>query len=341
MLCHYALSTSIQPYINEKNMPKTVFQIDAKGKIVTCIAIGVGPHFCFIIGPGSFYLRSLIANSDIGESCTFITCDAHWVGDNNDNAMNLNDLLEFNHAIIKGIVKKFALKEIGMAGFSAPACLAIEYVKKYPKDVAWLQLMGISLEPIDPEFTFSNQAFIENASAEKVSKYEQDQKIRLSIEQNKDTSGLYFSPDDFFIDSHQQRHLKPNAAWVLETVSLYHKGFFHEKERYRQALISHWEDNILGQHINPFFRQHFFQTIFPTMQSLEGLKELAKIAFPVQIFFGKEDYITPISVKTRRELSLMQNIKIQTYEKCGHYIYIEDSERFYSDFQRYLQTYRQ
>lgn len=317
-------------------MPKTIFQIDVQGKPTTCIAIGSGPNFCFIIGPGSFYLRSLIANSDVGELCTFITCDLHWVGSDNYNFIYLNDLLEFNHEVIKKIIKKFALKKIGMMGFSAPACLAIEYINKYHEDIAWLQLVGVSLEPLDPEFTFSNQSFIENASAEKIKKFESDQKLRLSIEKNNDNSGMYFSPSDFFLDANLQRHLKPNPAWVLETISLYHKAFFHDCERYRQALISHWEDNILGQYINPLFRQHFFQNIFPTINSLDGLKNLAKIAFPIQIFYGRDDYITPLSMKTKNELKLIQVINLLEYEKCGHYVYIENSKQFYIDFHRFI-----
>lgn len=320
-------------------MPKTLFQICVKGKSTPCIAIGRGSSFCFIMGPGSFYLRSLIANSDIGELCTFITCDFHWVGTESHCFLSLDELLEFNHLVIKEIIKKFALKEIGILGFSAPACLAIEYVRKYPQDISWLQLVGISLEPLDPEFTFSNRSFSENASSERIKKYELDQKIKFSIEQNNDANGMYFSSDDFFLDADKKRHLKTNPAWVLETLSLYHKAFFHDTERYRQALISHWENNILGQCINPFFRQHFFQNVFPTVRSLEGLKHLGKINFPVQVFCGNEDYITPLSSTTKKELNLIHSVNLLEYEKCGHYVYIEDSERFYLDFHKYLQSY--
>ncbi len=320
-------------------MPKTIFQIDAKGMQTNCIAIGNGPEFCFIVGPGSFYLRSLITNSDIGELCTFITCDSHWVGYDDSNLLSLDDLLEFNYEIIKSIIKKFKLKKIGMLGFSAPACLAIEYIKKYPQDIAWLQLIGAALENLDPKFTFSNNVFMENASKEKIKKHESDQMIRFAIEQN-DCNGnfYYFSENDYFLDSDKQRRLKPNSAWILETVSLYHKAFFRDSERYRQALISHWENNILGQYINPFFREHFFKNIFPTIKALDGLKDLANISFPIQVFAGKEDYIAPLSPKTKKELQLMHNVNLLEYEKCGHYVYIENNEQFYSDFYTYLQS---
>ncbi len=311
-------------------MPKKIFKINN----TQCIAAGRGPELCFILGPGSFYLKNLILGSDIGEKYTFITCDEHWVNQPNQyvNNISINELLKFNHIIIQGIMTKFDQPKIGIVGFSAPACLSVKYADKYPQDVAWLQLIGASFENVDSSFSSSDQLFREKASSERVKKYEYDQSIRASIEHTVDNTGLYFSEEDYYTNSDNKKFLKANSAWVLETLSFYHKAFFNDTEKYRQTLIEHWESNLVSQHINPSFRNHFFQNLFPQIDSLSDLKKLEKSQIPIQIFSGEEDYITPVSQKAQNELNLIKTVNFIKYKKCGHYVYIENSEKFYLDF---------
>lgn len=311
-------------------MPKKLFQIGN----TPCISIGNGSKLCFIMGPGSFYLKNLILGSDIGETHTLLTCDYHWITNPNKAAaqITLNELLEFNHNIITEIRKKFNVPKIGILSFSAPACLGIKYAEKYHEDVSWLQVVGASFDAIDPSFKLSDQLFKRNASVERVKKYENEQKICSLIEQSLDDTGLYFTDDDYYLNSDNKRCLKANAKWLLETISFYQKAFFHDTEQYRQCLIEHWQSNIFSQTICAQFRGDFFNNIFPTINSLETLKILSKRNIPIQIFSGEEDYITPLSQTSQNELNLINNVKLITYKNCGHYAYIENKEKFYLDF---------
>lgn len=318
----------------ERPVSKKIFHINLNGEKVECISIGRGSELCFIIGPGSFYLSSIISSSDIGEEYTFITSDKHWTDSYSHHDTNLShdELIDFNHAVIHELKRRFCVNKIGILGISAPGCLALEYTNTFPEDISWLQLISTSFEALDSSFTSSDKLFKEKATPERIQKYENAQKLKFLIEQGENFNETYFTEQDYDIDHGGKLVLKSNSAWILNTISQYHKAFFHDKIRYYLSLINHWEKNLSGQMINDSFRDHFFQNIFPKIDSLKTVKLLEKKSIPIQIFYGMEDFITPISEKILNELDVLQHVKLVKYKECGHYVYLENSKQFYSDF---------
>ena len=319
-------------------MSRRIFEIDIGDHKTVCCAIGRGAEPCFIMGPGSFYVQALVSATDLGEHFTFLTSDEHWTQSDSkpiESRISTQDLITFNHSVIQQLLKKFQINKIGIIGFSLPASLCTAYALTHHDHVAWMQLMGISFETNDLTFSNSDKLFKEQASAPRIKKYNDDQAVLQSIEQGKDNSGLYFNTDDYITNANNIRSLKPNASWILETISSYHKAFFQDKERYHQVLFQHWEKNILGQYINQSFRKHFFEQLLPTMDTLFSLKTLKHTNIPIQVFHGEEDYITPISQDILSKLRGMHHLTLTNYQDCGHYAHIENPHQFTSDFLKF------
>lgn len=294
----------------------------------TLICVGSGQTVCHIVGPSSFYLRSLI-QAGLADKYTFTSCDPLWTSVTADQAAqdsNLATLLTLEYEIIQAIKKHFKQSKIGLLGFSAPGCLAINYALQYPEDVAWLKLVGIPIQGTDPNFSSSDESFKMYADKKRVEKFFLDQ---TNLQDHKTHSFYSYqspnSPPPLFTDNAKAHH-----TWLQQTMAIYHKAFYTDNLRYQFAYFEHWKTNILGLEMNQRFRDHFFATILGQLDPLAHLKSLAT-RLPITLYNGKEDYITPMNTEIVDILERLPHLKVIHYDNCGHCPYIENSRAFYND----------
>lgn len=311
-------------------MSINLIEIPIKGIKRTLICVGSGENICHIVGPGSFYLKSLIY-AGLAEKFTFTTCDPWWANyDSSDNSAvetySLENIIDFEHEVLQAIKHHFKYQKIGMLGFSAPGCIATSYVIKHPEDIAWLSLAGIPIQGTDSNFAASDKNFRKYAEKNRVQQFLLDQKDLFDK-----------APSFYTFKTRKKTPTSQNSIahskWLLETMALYQKAFFYDKIQYRYAFLEHWKENFLGLEMNQKFRQHFFDSILPEIDTLSNLTSINS-AIPIKIFHGEEDYITPLNSEVAKTLTSIQSIELINYKQCGHCLYIENPKGFYHDMLR-------
>ncbi|MCR9192912.1 MAG: alpha/beta hydrolase [Gammaproteobacteria bacterium] len=306
-------------------MSIALIELTVRGETRTAISVGSGENICYMVGPSSFYLKSFI-NAGLAEDFTFISCDPMW-SVNDDVSMgrsiesiSLEDVVTLDHDIVQAIKHRFNCQKIGMIGLSAPACVAAQYAKQYPEDIAWLKLGGMPLQLIDASFASSDDPFEKNATADRVQKFHS--------EQVKKTAPSFYTYMTNALGTSVE-----HAEWLAETVALYHKAFLRDTVQCRYAFFEHWKTNFLGQEMNQAFRQHFFSTLLPQINAFSNVTTIDP-TIPIQIFNGCEDYITPLAPEIADELSKISSIELVHYPTSGHFFYIDNPIQFRTDMRR-------
>lgn len=299
------------------------------------IVAGEGPEICYIVGPGSFYLKGL---AYLDKQFTFVTCDGLWahykkdkVDEDEVNATTLDDLIARDRLVIKAIRTHFNRSKIGLVGFSGPGALALRHALDIPDDIAWVNGTGVALCPLDPSFSATDKVFKEKASLERLAQFESAQKNYQKLTQG-DEDAKPLARSNFFIDpTTKKRRLSVNSDY-LEQVRFLVPKLVHDP-RYEYACYIHWENNPLGQIVNQPLRVHFFMQMQAKLDAPVLLKQLqAQGKVPVLIANGNNDFITPMDKKIEAEVRGYPNVTVKTYDRCGHLPYLEVATEYAKDF---------
>jgi pimeloyl-ACP methyl ester carboxylesterase len=308
-----------------------ILQLD-NGEEIKCAVAGTGKNLCYIIGPGSFYLKGL---AFLAEYFTFITCDGLWArskesSSNEDQIalLTVESLLEREFLVIKKICQNFDCEKIGIMGFSAPGVLMLKYALHYPNTLAWMIGTGLALCPVDLNFSFSNEIFNLNAKQEKKKRFDDSYKNYQNI-QNDDNSAIPMITTHFFVDDKKKRRMTPNSDYLEQVRFLIPKLLYDES--YSKECFEHWQNNLSREVLDPAMREHFFSKIQPNLPTLDLLKSLAlnEDIPPFLLISGENDFITPPVIEMVEYLSAKFTIKL--YPDCGHMPYIEQKELYLQD----------
>ncbi|MCE3237595.1 MAG: hypothetical protein K0R24_576 [Gammaproteobacteria bacterium] len=309
---------------------------------ITVLVSGEGTYVCYIMGPGSFYLSSM---AKLNEHITFITCDALWARYKSDPideaAIRLTTqttILACEQLIIKAIKSHFGCSKIGLFGFSAPAALAFKYALEHPEDIACVVGTGAGLCKLDPSFSATDKVFREKAPQIKIQQFDKAFQNYQKL-QKSEKDGDPLPRSNFVWDSQKrQRRLTPNSDYLEQIRFLIAKMIFDEK--YKEDCFEHWDHNPIGQVVCQPMREHFFNTIQPTLDTLELLDALEKQGkVPVLLEHGENDFITPVDKKTAEKLTSYAHIKLKLHQECGHLIYIEKTINYTQEVLAFIREY--
>jgi len=304
-------------------------------KTARFIVAGEGPEICYIVGPGSFYLKGL---AHLCKQFTFVTCDGLWAHYKKDKvdedviqSTTLDDLIVHDRLAIKAIKAHFKRSKIGLLGFSGPGALALLHARDVPEDIAWVNGSGVALCPLDPSFSATDKVFKEKASPERLADFESRQKNYQKLTQG-DEDAKPLARSNFFTDPKtNKRRLSVNSDYLEQVRFLAPKLVYDPG--YEYACYIHWENNPLGQIVNQPLRVHFFMTMQAKLDAPALLKQLqAQGKVPILIINGKDDFITPMDAKIEAEVRGYKRVTVKTYDHCGHLPYLEAAEDYAKDF---------
>lgn len=103
--------------------------------------------------------------------------------------------------------------------------------------------------------------------------------------------------------------LKSHKQFVAESICLLPK-LFSDVEAKRRLIIEYWKHNVFGEHLDKEIQKHFFETIYPQLNTLNALKKLALLSKQVLIIAGVDDYVTPWPEEIASQLKEFENIRI-------------------------------
>jgi len=319
-------------------MKKSQVKLELKNGItVICGVAGQGPRIGYIAGgPGSFYLQGL---SCLGDDYTFITCDHIWTyskkrsfEEKNILSITKEMIKELDHLVIEAVKSHFNVTRIDGFGFSAPGALLFEEAKDYPDDFDMLIGTGVGLIKLDPSFTQTNQFFRSKATRERQYTFEMyQQKYReLAEKKERDFASNKSTLNFFDFKSADKFENKPHKRFIAETIAIIPKILFDytsEKEA-KNIILTHWKKNIFGDYIDKRMQEHFFNIIFPQINSLDNIIDLAKSGKKILLIFGDSDFITPLVSDIEKTIRLYPTIFLEVINNCGHMPYIEDFEQY-------------
>jgi pimeloyl-ACP methyl ester carboxylesterase len=299
------------------------------GRTMLCSMTGHGKRLGYIVGgPGSFYFKGL---SSLHNDYTFVTCDTLWTYrktpvERELSVVTKESIINQENLVIKALKQRFPNRVIDGFGFSAPGALLFELALQYPANFDLLIGTGIGLVKLDPTFTKTNEIFKRDASPRRKEIFEGYQIDYAQIKEGEGTAASL----GFFDLKSSQKLSKPYKKFVAETLSMAPKLIcdMSNPAQYQQAILNHWKTNLFGEHIDKSMQEHFFNSIYPTLNPLPTIEALLKKEQKMLLMYGDKDYITPLPANFLDLVKPFSSISIHVFERCGHMPYIEMAKEY-------------
>jgi pimeloyl-ACP methyl ester carboxylesterase len=326
-------------------------QLD-NGETANFITAGEGSRICYIMGPGSFYLKGLSGelsgkgSSGFDQDITFVTCDGIWTRNKNDPLpdaktiakITAESILEREKFVISAIKSHFQCQKVALFGFSAPAALAFRYVLEHPEDIACVVGTGAGLCELDASFSKTTEAFKKQATPRRQERFDKGFENYLKIVKG-ESEAKPLVTDHFVEQEGRSRALTPTSDFLEQNRFLGPKLLVNDENSWN-TIYEHWHDNPLEQVVCQPLREHFFGNIQPQLDSLSLLDSLEKnTKVPVLLVQGKHDFITPASKETVEKLRESKQIELQLYDNSAHMVYAEEYEQYVKNVRGFVGKY--
>lgn len=316
------------------------------GEVANFISAGDGPHVAYVVGPGSFYLKSLSA---LYPHITFVACDDLWTREKAAAPKDEKEVSEWTSekmvqqdaSAIKAIKAHYGCAKVALCGFSAPGgVLGPAQILANPQDIACFVGTGIGLSPLDPTFSATTAAFKERATPERQNRFvaasDNFEKLKSGLE------GASSLPTSNFVeekpsddensrdDGDRPRHkrtMTPNSEYVQSALASATKIFASDDEIPAGAILDdHWRYNPDGKVMCQQMRGHFFMNIYSKMDTVNLLQQQQEI--PVCLIQGEQDFVTPMDSAVADQLVGCSHITLHQYDRSGHMPYLEEKEKY-------------
>lgn len=261
---------------------KKRFPVEKKGEGTPCLLIGLGTLMLRTLSPAFFknfeaYVTDLY----------FLAKD----GLEDISQVTMETLVED----LKALEETLGLQKYILVAHSAFGILALEFVKRYPENVAAIIMVGTPINSNLEVAAHHNKIFEQEAD----SKRKEIDSLRRSQVAGEDLS--LFSPSERFLREYIYRDAP--RYWHIPDYDCSHI----------------WEGLVLDRLID-----HLFSNIFP---AIDVTQDLQSIRTPIFLAAGLSDYdCCPWLWRSLPHLP--QNMTVSIFEKSGHWPHYEEADLF-------------
>lgn len=266
------------------------------------VVAGQGP-LVFVTSPGwgigSLYLQRGLA--PLEKTFTVVYLDTRGSGGSSRPA----DTKQMSMAIMADDIDRFrsylGLDSINLMGHSNGGAIALDYAERYPLRVKKVVL-------IDPEVVDDKEP---EATQRYLALWHDDPRFKHSVEAAQN------DPDE---DTDEQ--FEANLAQILPL-------YFSDPSRYLPVF----EQQYAGTHLSVFAEkaQDAADKLAPRYQS----REYDKVQAKTLIISGTLDWVCPVEVSERMQPRIAGS-RLSLYANVGHFPYIEEPTRFFSEVSQFL-----
>jgi proline iminopeptidase len=298
----------------------------------TVESYGKGPAHCFIVGFGSIFpdmfpteLIQGKLSTEKNAHLTFHSADFYWthIKDKPKPDKAIIDSLTIDSLIeqIDAARQALELDKIGLFGHSSLGTLALAYAAKYPQHTSFVLTIGTPLYALGAELTDNEQKFLRSTTPKRIHAYKE---ATLAHEK---TVGTESNPPS--------RAATPNTTFVSWAATLWPRSL-RQPDQLGEELSDKWRFSSTRKVVGELMRNHFFNSILPTLDPKELLKKTKCHILWTQ---GKEDYITrpDAIIKLADDGQLPPNVTLSLFENSAHYLPMEEPIAFAQALRAFLE----
>jgi proline iminopeptidase len=265
---------------------------------------GQGP-LVFVTSPGwgigSLYLQRGLATLE--SSFTVIFVDTRGSGESSRPADNRQMSMATMADDIDRLRDYLGLDSINLIGHSNGGTIALDYAERYPQRLKKVVL--IDTEVLDDRDNEATERYL--------TLWGNDPKFKSSVAALHHTLATVYNTDEEFSTS---------LARILPL-------YFSDPDRY----LATFEQQYAGSHLSSFARkyQRAADKIAPRYQA----REYDRVRAKALIISGTIDFICPVEVSERMHQGIAGS-ELSLYANVGHFPYIEQPTRFFSEVSQFL-----